>query len=154
MWDFAGKKVANSPVTPFFFLAKKCFFAFSEKNSKSFFNEIDCKKFSNCFCNEFSSKKFFNSLKLTIKNFQNFFNEIGCKKFSNFFCNEIGWKKFSKCFCNEFSSKKFFNYSLKLTIKKFRKLFTANFIEKNCENFLIVNFRLLKNVLLLNSLQK
>ena len=65
---------------------------------------------------------------------------MAVKKFSICFFNEIDCEKFLKFFCNEFSSKKIFN-SLKLTIKKFQK-------------FLIVIFRLLKNFLLLNSLQK
>ena len=39
----------------------------------------------------------------------------------------------------------FFFNSLKLTIKNFGKFFTAEFIEKNFENFeLVVNFRLFK----------
>ena len=38
--------------------------------------------------------------------------------------------------------------------KKVRKFFTVNFIEKTFRKLLIVNFRLLKNFLLLNSLQK
>ena len=142
MLDFAGKKGAFPPVTPFFVLGKKCFFGFSENISKCFFNEIDCKKFANFFCNEFSSKKFFNSLKLTIKNFRNFFNEIGCKKFLNFFYRWIHCKKNSKFFYSQFNW------------KKIQKFFTANFIEKTFRKFLIVNFRLLKNFLLLNSLQK
>ena len=55
-----------------------------------------------------------------------FFNEIGCKKFSNFVFNEIDCKK----------------------------LFYSQFHWKKFRKFLIVNFRLWKNVLLLNSLQK
>ena len=35
-----------------------------------------------------------------------------------------------------------------------RKFFTVNFIAKKFQKFLIVNFRLLKNFLLLNSLKK
>ena len=38
--------------------------------------------------------------------------------------------------------------------KKIWKIFTAEFIAKQFRKFLIVNFRLLKNFLLLNSLKK
>ena len=67
------KRDISPPCHPFFFLGKKFFSGFSEKFSKFFFNEIDCKKFWNFFYNEISSKKFFNSLKMTTKNFRNFF---------------------------------------------------------------------------------
>ena len=97
------------PCDPFCFLGKKHFFGFSEKISKCFFNEIDCKKFSNFFCNEFSSKKFFKSLKLNIKNFR------------IFFCNEFIAKKIRKFFTANFIEKTFRNFFRKSEKKIFAK---------------------------------
>ena len=57
-------------------------------------------------------------------------------------------------FTAEFIAKKIQKFfTANFIAKTFRNVFTANFIEKNFPKFLIVNFRLLKNFLLLNSLQ-
>ena len=54
---FYWKKCGISPPRHrFFFQAKTFFFGFSEKFSKFFFNEIDCKKFSNFFTVNFIEK--------------------------------------------------------------------------------------------------
>ena len=43
------KKVHWPSCDPLYFLGKNFFLGFSEKIWKCFFNEIDCKKFANCF---------------------------------------------------------------------------------------------------------
>ena len=93
MSDFPGK-IVEFPPPPFFF-GKKFFFEFSEKCSKFFFNEIDCKKCS----------KFF-SMNSAVKIFKNFLQSISLKKNFKNFLQSISLKKNFEHF-SENSKKKF-----------------------------------------------
>ena len=98
---FCWKKSCIFPLVTPFFLRQKIFFGFSEKISKCFFNEIDCKKFLNFFCIEFSSKKFFNEI--CCKKFSNFFYcWIHCKNNSKILYSQFHWKNISKFFYSQF----------------------------------------------------
>ena len=67
---------------------------------------------------------------------------------------KLAVKNFRIFFCNEFSSKKFENFLQSISLKKNSKIFYSQFHWKKLLKFSIVNFRLLKYFLLLNSLQK
>ena len=101
--DFAEKKATNFPLWSFFFFRQKYFFfGFSEKISKCFFNEIDCKKFSKIFHSQFHWKKFRKFLivnfKLLKKNLKFFYCWIHCKNISKIFTVNFIEKKFRNFF--------------------------------------------------------